>query len=86
MKKELDEIFEDLVTGFNFDHARKEIEVLINKARIESRQKSYEAIHAIHMAHDWNEISQDLKDWLQKENHDLTRKLKELKSKQKGDI
>lgn len=42
-------------------------------ARIESHTKSYQEIFSIHMAHNWNETSQDLLDWLLKEGHALRR-------------
>ena len=41
--------------------------------QIEARKASYEKVHAIHMAHDWNETSQDLKDYLTAELHDIQR-------------
>ena len=45
----------------------------IERAEVAARQKSYEAVRAIHMAHDWNETSEDLKQWLTSELHDIQR-------------
>lgn len=41
--------------------------------RILARSETYAQVRSIHMAHDWNETSPDLKDWLNKELHDIRR-------------
>lgn len=46
---------------------------VVQQQILAARQKSREAIWHIHMAHDWNDTSQDLKDWLMAELHDINR-------------
>lgn len=51
--------------------ADQELRLLIDQLTKEARIKSYQAIYRIHMAHEWNETSEDLRAWLKSERHDL---------------
>jgi hypothetical protein len=53
--------------------AKAKIRTIIARQSLEIRMKGYESIHAIYMAHDWNDTSEDLKKWLTAEVHDIQR-------------
>lgn len=61
LKDSLGEIVTDLIMAEKRNH-----ETAI-------RLKLHEEIRAIHMSHEWNETSEDLKDWLIKDTHYLAK-------------